>query len=268
MCGIFAYMGHSPLPITEALEILQILETEQEPSEKTPVGGHGAGIAYLNERNKLTLTKIGKTNNSPADKLRLQLRETEGTSQLILGHVRRASPEFETTIAHKECTQPYKPSCSHNLSFVSGHNGKVQNYLELKNKLNSSHKFESQKIKLIDSEVIPHLFEELLAKTKDPRKATHELFEQIEGTDTQGNTVVIIHANGDEPYLNAIQKGKTRGLVAWINPVNEVLVCSREKPVKQTLSKFMAENHYEKLITVNRRDSVNILAHFSLKPPQ
>lgn len=268
MCGIFAYLGHDPILFSEVLKILRLLESEQEPSEKTPVGGHGAGIAFLSERDQLALAKAGKTSGSPVENLKLQLGETATQSHLILGHVRRASPEFEKTIGHKECTQPYKPKCTRNLTFASAHNGKVQNYLDLKKKLTKAHKFESEETQLIDSEVVPHVFEELLAKTKDPPKATHALFEQIEGTDTQGNTVVIVHADGDEAYLSAIQKGKTRGLIVWINPNSEVLVCSRERPVKAVLSKFLAENHYEKLVTVTRRDSVNILAHFSLKPTQ
>jgi predicted glutamine amidotransferase len=244
---------------------LRILETEQEQDEKHPVGGHGAGIAYLNQNNEITLAKIGKNSDSPARDLQLKTEPNKRSSRLILAHVRRASPEFEKTIGHKECTQPYKPMCTRNLSFASAHNGKVQNYLKLKKKLGKTHKFESEKTEPIDSEVVPHLFEELLAKTKDPRKATHALFEQIEGTETQGNTVVTVHAGGYEPYLSAIQKGRTRGLIVWINPKNEVLVCSREKPVKAVLSRFLAENHYEKLVTVTRRDSVNLVAHFSLK---
>lgn len=265
MCGIFAYMGHKPISTADVLKILHTLELEQEQGEKSPVGGHGAGIAFVDQKGELTLTKVGKTNGSPVDDLTLQLRKKVGGSRFILGHVRHSSPEFVKTIAHKECSQPYMPSCADSFTFASAHNGKVQNYLELKKQLGREHRFESRRFELIDSEVIPHLYEELLAKTKDPRKATHTLFEQIEGTDTQGNTVVIIDANGDEPYLNAIQEGRTRGLVVWINPNNEVLVCSREKPVKQTLNKLMTENHYERLITVSRRDSVNILAHFSLR---
>ena len=264
MCGIFAYLGHNHLSIAEALKILHILETEQELDEKTPVGGHGAGIAYLNQRNKLTLAKVGKTHDSPTDNLKLSLRETKATSQLILGHVRRASPEFIDTIRYSECTQPYKPSCTHSFSFVSAHNGKVQNYLELKNKLNPSHRFESQKVQLIDSEVIAHLFEELLSKSKDPTKATHALFEQIIGSDTQGNTVVLIHTKQKQAHLNVIQKGRTRGLVIWTNPKGEALLCSRQQPTEKILHKLITKNNFQKTIKVNRTDSVNIETHFNL----
>jgi len=267
MCGIFAYFGHKPLYIKEVLKVLHILEKEQESGEASPVGGHGAGIAFLNERDEFTLAKVGKTNGSPVDDLSLQLGETAGHSRLILGHVRYASTEFGNTIGHRECTQPYKPICKHNFNFVFVHNGKVQNYQELAGKLTMSHKFESQKIELIDSEVIPHLFEELLSEFKSTRKATHALFESIEGSDAQGNTVVMLGYNKNEAHLNAIQKGKTRGLVAWTNSKREALICSRETPIKKILNKFITEYHFQKTIHVKRTDSINLEVHFSLTLP-
>jgi len=264
MCGIFAYMGHKPLPITKVLNILRILEKEQEPDETTPLGGDGAGIAYLNKTNKLTLTKVGKTKKSPIEDLSQQLKETALSSHLILGHVRQASKEFEATIPHRECAQPYKPPCTPNLSLVSAHNGFLQNYQELKNKLSASHSFESQKIKLIDSEVIPHLYEELLNQTKNTTKTTHTLFEQIKGTPKYGNTVVIFHTNNNEAHLNIIQKGKTRGIVVWTNPKGEALICSRPKPIEKTLNKFLIENNLQKTIQVTHNQSVNLETHFTL----
>jgi len=265
MCGIFAYMGHKPFPILEVLKVLHILEPQQEPDETTPVGGDGAGIAYFNKRNEFTLTKVGKTKGSPVDDLSHQLKDTALGSHLVLGHVRQAYIKFEETIQYRECAQPYKPLCVHKLNLVSAHNGFLQNYLELKNKLTASHSFESQKVKLIDSEVIPHLYEELLKQTKDPTKATHNLFEQIKGNNKHGNTVVTLHANKNEAYLNVIQKGKTRGLTAWTNPKGEVMICSREKPVETTLNKFLIENNLRKTIKVTHNDRVNLEAHFSLQ---
>jgi len=266
MCGIFAYMGHEPLLIIEVLRVLQILELEQERlSESSPLGGDGAGIAFLDKRNEFTVEKVGKTSSSPVYDLRLLLGKTKLSSCLVLGHVRQASPEFEKTIEHKECTQPYKPLCPYSFNLVSAHNGIIQNYLDLKDKLSTSHSFESQKVKkIIDSEVIPHLFEELLSESKDARKATHALFEQIEGSNKHGNTAVIIYADKSEACLNVIQKGKTRGLVIWTNPKNEVLLCSREQPVEKILNEFRIENNFRKIIDISHKDSVNLEAHFNL----
>ncbi len=263
MCGIFAYMGHKPLPILTALKVLHILESEQEPDEKSPVGGHGAGIAYLNNRDEFIIAKIGKNKHSPLKDLTSRLKATTSSSSFILGHVRRASPQFEDTIECKEFAQPYKPQCSPDFNLVSAHNGFLQNYNQLRNKLTQPHHFESEKIKLNDSEVLTHLYEEQLSNSKDTTRATHALFEQIEGN----NTVVILTINKNEAHIDAIQKGKTRGLVIWTNPKGEVLICSREKPVQKTLHKFLVENNYQKIIHITRNDSANLETHFTLNPP-
>jgi len=260
MCGIFAYMGQKPLSISEVLKILHALESEQELGEKTPVGGHGAGIFYLTEKGKFILEKVGKTNSSPCYDLISKLGDRIGNSHLILSHVRRASPEFKDTTQYREFAQPYKPSCKHDLSLVSAHNGFLQNYQKLSNNLTSQHKFESQKIKLNDSEVIAHLYEELLTQTKNPTKAAHTLCEQIEGN----NTAVFLTINKNEAHIDAVQKGKTRGLVVWTNPKGEVLICSREKPIQKTLNKFLQENNYNKIIHITRNDSANIQIHYTL----
>jgi len=264
MCGIFAYMGHQPIPITKAIQILRTLETEQEPNEPTPVGGHGAGIAYLNPKHEFTLVKVGKTQRrSPIHNLKQQLPNLATIqSQIILGHVRRASPEFIDTIQHAECTQPYKPHCTHKLNVISAHNGYLENYQQLKTQLQTKHCFESEPIKLIDSEIIPHLYEEQLTKTKNPTKAAHKLHEQTQGR----NTIITLHTNTDtnQAHLNVIQKGKTRGLTIWTNPDNEVLICSREKPTLTTFTKILTENNYQKITHITRNDSVNLEAHFSL----
>ena len=265
MCGIFAYMGHQTISLTQVIKVLRILETEQETGEPSPVGGHGAGIAFLNQKHEFALFKVGKTKGSPVHHLKRQLSNTATRSQVILGHVRRASPEFQDTIQHAECTQPYQPHCRQNLNLISAHNGFLQNYQQLKIKLNVTHRFESEPIRLIDSEVIPHLYEELLAQTKDTTKAVHTLHEQIEGN----NTAIIITAHKQEAYLHAIHKGKTRGLTVWISPKGEVLLCSREQPVQRTLHELLTESNYQGIITIHRTDTVNIQAHFRLRlPPQ
>jgi glucosamine 6-phosphate synthetase-like amidotransferase/phosphosugar isomerase protein len=263
MCGIFAYMGHQSIPIIKTIQVLEILENEQEPNEPTPVGGHGAGIAYLNQRHQFMLLKVGKTSQeSPVHDLKQQLfNVTKTQSQIILGHVRRASPEFTDTIQHAECTQPYKPHCTQpDLNLVTAHNGKLRNYQQLKTQLRHKHQFESEPIKLIDSETIPHLYEEQLTKTRNPTIATHTLYEKTQGR----NTIVIIHTNASKAHLDIIQKGKTRGLTIWTNPDNAVLLCSREKPLQAAFSKFLKENKYQRTIHLTRNDAANLEAHFTV----
>lgn len=262
MCGIFAYMSGQPVQTREVLEIMRLLETDQETGEKNPVGGHGAGVAYLTERNALQLVKVGRTNGSPAEDLRSQLEQATESSTLILAHVRHASPQFQDTIKHPECTQPYRPTCTRNLAVLTAHNGYAANYQQLKNNLTKTHHLESQKTQLIDSEVISHVYEEALSNLRDPTKAAHTLYEQIEGTETQGNTIVTLTLNKNQASINAIQKGKTRGLVIWTNPQNEVIICSREKPIQKILGSILTRNHYQKTININRKDTTNIEAHF------
>jgi glucosamine 6-phosphate synthetase-like amidotransferase/phosphosugar isomerase protein len=263
MCGIFAYMGHQPIPITKAIQVLKILENEQEPGEPTPVGGHGAGIAYLTPENKFTLFKVGKARkSSPIHDLKQQLRNPAKTqSQVILGHVRRASPEFTDTIQHAECTQPYKPHCTHPaLNLVSAHNGYLENYQQLKTQLKHKHHFESEPTKLIDSEIIPHLYEEQLAETQNPIKAAHTLHEKTQGR----NTIIILHTNADQANLEVIQKAKTRGLTIWTNPDNSVLLCSREKPAQTTFNKLLKEKNYQRIIHLARNDAADLEAHYAM----
>jgi len=260
MCGIFAYMGHQPVPIMQVIQVLRLLETEQEPNEPTPVGGHGAGIAYLNHKHEFTLVKVGKTQGSPVNNLKRQLPELTTQSTLILSHVRRASPEFTDTISHVECTQPYKPQCRHSLNILSAHNGYLEDYQQLKTQLKAKHHFESEPIKLIDSEIIPHHYEEQLTKTQDPTKATHTLYEQAQGR----NTIILIHKDTSQAHLNVIQKQRTRGLTIWTNPDNQILLCSREKPVQNTFNTLLKENKYQQIIHLTRNDPANLEAHFTL----
>jgi len=260
MCGIFAYMGNQPIPITQVIQALHQLEAEQEMDEPTPVGGHGAGMAYQNPEHEFTLVKVGKTKGSPVNNLKRQLPDLTTQSTLILGHVRRASPQFLDTISHTECTQPYKPRCAHNLNILSAHNGYLENYQQLKTKLQAKHHFESEPIKLIDSEIIPHQYEEQLAKTQNPTKAAHAIYEQAEGR----NTIIILHKDAHQAHLNIIQKGKTRGLTIWTNQDNAILLCSREKPIQTTFNRLLREGRYQEITHLTRNEAANLEAHFTL----
>ena len=60
MCGIFGYFCRSYVNMQKVLKLLRILETHQYKSEKHPVGGHGAGVCFLNDSGELTVYKIGK----------------------------------------------------------------------------------------------------------------------------------------------------------------------------------------------------------------
>ena len=234
MCGIFAYIGLNPIPLEIVFKILSQLEVDQLPVDKSPVGGHGAGIAIIT-KNKIYFNKIGKENEiSPANKL-WEIIKNEWSikeANIIIGHVRRASPKFNHTIKYKECTQPYIAKCTNKYTIISVHNGFLKNYEELKSKFKLKHKFESEKITLIDSEVYPHLMEELIINYGDNENTTNKLLELTIGN----NTTAILAIKDKNISLHVIHKGATRGLYVWRNE-NTLLLCSRKHIIEENIGK-------------------------------
>ncbi len=88
-----------------------------------------------------------------------------------IGHTRWSTHGIAST----ENAHPHF-DCNKNISIV--HNGIIENYLEIKTKLEKSgHVFYSQ----TDTEVVAHLLEELLISTKDLNKAIVELVKHVKG---------------------------------------------------------------------------------------
>jgi len=132
MCGIVGYLGKS-----EAAPILFDLLRRLEYR-----GYDSAGIAILNGSIRTSKAK-GRVDN-----LISITPEIDGCTGI--GHTRWAThgkPSSENAHPHCNCTD----------SIAVVHNGIIENYIELKDKLISSgHKFKSE----TDSEVLPHLIEE------------------------------------------------------------------------------------------------------------
>ena len=137
MCGIAGYIGDNQA----SLEIREMLERLDYR------GYDSAGIAVIN--GKLTLSKdIGKINQ-----VNIPFAQIKG--KVGIGHTRWAT-HGEVSVAN---AHPHL-DCSGKLAIV--HNGIIENYLELKSKLDG-HNFVSD----TDSEVIAHLIEENIAKGFD-----------------------------------------------------------------------------------------------------
>lgn len=250
MCGIFGFILSKPQKIGLALEVLKILETHQYPDEKHPVGGHGAGIYCLDSNGGKMFAKIGKTNESPVEVLSEEISRQLQT-KLLIGHVRRASPDFLNTISFSECTQPYIAHCNRRLKIVSVHNGFVENYKELRTKLRTKHLFESEKkSELIDSEVLPHFLEELLLNKVDIAKALNRLSVQLKNQ--KGNTASMLLLGGESMgnFLVFMHHGRTRGLTIWDNPEGDIVFSSRKEPVKQVLGEFLREHAFEEKLSI------------------
>jgi glutamine---fructose-6-phosphate transaminase (isomerizing) len=155
MCGIVGYIGPKKV-VPVIIEGLRKLEYR---------GYDSAGIAVVNGSGKIEIRRApGKLKN-----LEEVLRESPIEGTYGIGHTRWAThgrPTEENAHPHRDCTGQY----------VVVHNGIIENYLELKEKLQrEGHKFVTE----TDTEIVAHLvekyakdlpFEEAVRKTlKDLR---------------------------------------------------------------------------------------------------
>jgi len=232
----------------KVLKLLQILERHQykDQGEKRPVGGHGAGVCFRDDSGNMVMHKVGKTNSSPAKDLSLLRDFAQQKSRIILGHVRHASSNLMNTVEYAEATQPYKVNCLDIAEVVSVHNGKVQNYEEIRKDLSKEHCFQSEIVKLVDSEVIPHLFEENLVICNDEDGARKRTFEMIKGS----NTVVVLTRSEGRSQLHVLHKGFTRGMHLWKNNKDEIIFCSREEPLQQVFGDLLEAGDFEKEFSI------------------
>ena len=155
MCGIVGYIGPKKV-VPVIIEGLRKLEYR---------GYDSAGIAVVNGTGKIEIRRApGKLKN-----LEEVLRESPIEGSYGIGHTRWAThgrPTEENAHPHRDCTGQY----------VVVHNGIIENYLELKEKLQrEGHKFVTE----TDTEIVAHMvekyakelpFEEAVRKTlKDLR---------------------------------------------------------------------------------------------------
>jgi len=258
MCGIFGYFCRSLVSMQKIVDLLQILERHQFSGEKNPVGGHGAGICFLDETGRMIVHKVGKTNSSPAEDPLFIKKISNVNSRIILGHVRYASNEFMHTVKHPEATQPYMVNCLGLSEIISAHNGKVRNYEEIRKGLSKEHYFQSETMTLVDSEVIPHLLEENLFMCSDESTAVRRTFNALEGN----NTVVLLTELEGTYRLHVLHKGHTRGMHIWRNNIGEIVLCSRMEPVQQIFGKLLKENDFGKILTIEwKEDREEHLTH-------
>jgi glutamine---fructose-6-phosphate transaminase (isomerizing) len=157
MCGIVGYIG-SKKTVPVIIEGLRKLEYR---------GYDSAGIAIVGNDGKLQLRRApGKLRNLEEA---IQKNPLDGGSYGI-GHTRWAThgrPTEENAHPHRDCTGQY----------VVVHNGIIENYLELKEKLQiEGHTFVTE----TDTEVVAHLVEEH-AKTLPFEEAVRKTLKQLRG---------------------------------------------------------------------------------------
>ena len=174
MCGIIGYIGKRH-PIDILLEGLKSLEYR---------GYDSSGIAYVKDNKVNIIKEIGKINN-----LEKKLDFNEETFMAI-GHTRWAThgePSINNSHPHK----------SGKFSVV--HNGIIENYLEIKNKLVSQGIiFKSD----TDTEVIPALLNHYYEKSKN-------ILETIRKTvnDLKGSFAIGIICDDDYDNIYAVRCG-------------------------------------------------------------
>jgi glucosamine 6-phosphate synthetase-like amidotransferase/phosphosugar isomerase protein len=257
MCGIFGFILKKPLSMNKVFLILNKLESSQYPGEAQPVGGFGAGIAVMLPDGNIISEKIGKNIGSPASLLAEIVKPKLKEAQVLIGHVRYPSQELMGTVKYKETTQPFIENFEPKLTIVSVHNGNVKNYKELKAKL-KEHVFESEKVGFVDSEIIPHYFGEMLNEMDGTDAAVYELLSSIEGS----SAIALLQVDEEDALLHLVHKGSTRGLIIWTNERNEVIFCSRHKPVEEELKSLLAIGNFKEKVRINWKEDAGLKLSF------
>ncbi|HEY6803777.1 MAG TPA: glutamine--fructose-6-phosphate transaminase (isomerizing) [Pyrinomonadaceae bacterium] len=178
MCGIVGYVGNKQV-VPLIIDGLRKLEYR---------GYDSAGIAVVNEGHDLEIRRAeGKLRNLEET---IRLSPIDGTYGI--GHTRWAThgrPTEENAHPHRDCTG----------RVVVVHNGIIENYLQLKERLRKTdHQFVTE----TDTEVIAHLIEEHLKHDQSFEQAVSSTVAELRGI----FALSIIHA--DEPdTIIAVRQG-------------------------------------------------------------
>lgn len=178
MCGIVGYVGNKQV-VPLIIDGLRKLEYR---------GYDSAGIAVVNEEHKLEIRRAkGKLRN-----LEEAIRLTPLDGTYGIGHTRWAThgrPTEENAHPHRDCTG----------RVVVVHNGIIENYLQLKERLSKKdHQFVTE----TDTEIIAHLIEEHLKEGESFEKAVHQMALELRGI------FALSIINADEPdTIIAVRQG-------------------------------------------------------------
>jgi len=254
MCGIIGYIGNSKAaPIL--IEALKRLEYR---------GYDSAGISTINENNILIEKDIGKIHEIES---KINLKGLNG--DIGISHCRWATHG----LVSKENAHPHT-DCKNMISIV--HNGIIENFLELKQKLiKKGHKFKSS----TDTEVIAHLIEDNY--NGDIEEATRTALKQIEGSYALGvicskEPNKLIAARNESPLILGI--GKEENFIASDVPAilkytNKIIYLENKEIATLEKDNYSIKNIDGKIVekNVNEIDWSSELAeksgyeHFMLK---
>jgi glucosamine--fructose-6-phosphate aminotransferase (isomerizing) len=178
MCGIVGYVGNKQV-VPLIIDGLRKLEYR---------GYDSAGIAVVNDGHDLEIRRAeGKLRNLEET---IRLSPIDGTYGI--GHTRWAThgrPTEENAHPHRDCTG----------RVVVVHNGIIENYLQLKERLRKSdHRFVTE----TDTEIIAHLIEEYLKHDQSFEQAVRSTVAELRGI------FALSIINADEPdTIIAVRQG-------------------------------------------------------------
>jgi glucosamine--fructose-6-phosphate aminotransferase (isomerizing) len=178
MCGIVGYVGNKQV-VPLIIDGLRKLEYR---------GYDSAGIAVVNEGHELEIRRAeGKLRNLEET---IRLSPLDGTYGI--GHTRWAThgrPTEENAHPHRDCTG----------RVVVVHNGIIENYIQLKERLRKSdHRFVTE----TDTEIMAHLIEEYLRKNSNFEQAVRSAVSELRGI------FALAIINADEPdTIIAVRQG-------------------------------------------------------------
>jgi len=178
MCGIVGYVGNKQV-VPLIIDGLRKLEYR---------GYDSAGIAVVNDGHALEIRRAeGKLRNLEET---IRLSPIDGTYGI--GHTRWAThgrPTEENAHPHRDCTG----------RVVVVHNGIIENYLQLKDRLRKTdHRFVTE----TDTEIIAHLIEEYLKQNQGFEQAVRSTMQDLRGI------FALSIINADEPdTIIAVRQG-------------------------------------------------------------
>ncbi len=212
MCGIIGYVGKKN-SVSYIIDGLKKLEYR---------GYDSAGISILQDGKLVTVRAVGKV--AELEKATLQVSPKGSTG---IGHTRWAThgkPSEENSHPHTDCSG----------EIVVVHNGIIENYLVLRDKLKSlGHKFKSE----TDTEVIAHLVEENLQHIRSGSneekllKAVQRTNKEISGAFAYGvlwakTPGLLIGVKNQSPMVVGMGKGESflaSDVPAFLKHTNKVL---------------------------------------------
>lgn len=217
MCGIVGYIGPDSTGVSVVTAGLQALEYR---------GYDSAGVAYVSE-NGIQLTKQAGRVQALVD----TLGEALPTSNTAIGHTRWATHGTPTNVnAH--------PHFNADKSIMVVHNGIIENYAELREKLKSQgYAFVTD----TDTEVIPHLLDYYAKQTEGFQEAFAHTLKQLRGA-----YGLLVMTSLDPDHLYAARLGSP--LVLGITEDKALIVASDPAALMAHTKQVVYLNDYEYLV--------------------